>query len=228
MTDWKALSEPFPDSEIKTRPGAAKWGHRDACQKRQCNETRDPDKHIQFSYVDARVVAQRLDDVLTPEGWDFQWTSEGGDVVHGKLIIGGNIREDAGYPNSDDDAEPIKSAVSDALKRCAVLFGVGRHLYEDNKGGTGRSSAPQTTPSQTIRHAPNRPTLVDTDLLEDDEENPFDDPASTAPIVRPEPTVCPWHPDRTPKEGKYGLYCTGQGGNGPLNGKGYCNFKFAA
>jgi hypothetical protein len=136
---WAKLAEPFPDSEVKQRPGRGS---------------------MTFSYVDARAVMQRLDDVLTPAGWEF--TSSvlpGTDIVHGRLTVAGFVREDYGYPNSDKDEEPIKAASSDALKRCAVMFGVGRHLYDDNKPQT-RSVAPQ-------RPAPARPAPVGQDPYPD-------------------------------------------------------------
>lgn len=146
MTDWAKLAAPFPASEIKERQGP---GGR------------------MLSYVDARVVAQRLDDVLTPEGWTFTWSHIPGEaIVHGRLEIGGVIREDAGYPNSDRDEEPMKAAVSDALKRCAVLFGIGRHLYDDN-AQNGRRPAPRPVAA--------RPHVVqDEDLLNDIDEEDID------------------------------------------------------
>jgi len=133
MTEiWPKLAEPFPDSEVKQRPGRG---------------------NMTFSYVDARAVMQRLDDVLTPSGWDF--TSSvipGSDVVHGVLTIGGVTREDYGYPNSDHDEEPIKAASSDALKRCGVMFGIGRHLYSDNSPGAGRAATPPVRPVASPAH----------------------------------------------------------------------------
>lgn len=51
-------------------------------------------------------------------------------VVKGTLTVLGNVKEDVGYPNSADDKNPIKSAVSDALKRCGVQFGIGKFLYD--------------------------------------------------------------------------------------------------
>lgn len=145
MTDiWTQLREPFPDSEVKNRPGAAKWDHKASCEGARCRVTRDENMHHQFRYVDARAVAQRLDDVLMPSGWQFTCANvPGTDIVKGRLEIIVDptvtlVREDHGYPNSDRDEEPLKAATSDALKRCAVLFGVGRHLYEDN-------AAPHTT-----------------------------------------------------------------------------------
>lgn len=161
QTIWERLAVPFPDEEVKQRPGAAKWEHKASCEGARCPEIRNPDAHVQFSYVDARAVAQRLDDVLTPGGWQFTCATIPGDqVVKGRLEIfapgveGGVVREDHGYPNSERDEEPIKAATSDALKRCAVLFGIGRHLYEDNRPTTrqnGHRTAParQTAPVAT-------------------------------------------------------------------------------
>lgn len=120
----KALLEPFPDSTIKERPIA---------------------QGLMAKYIDARAVQERLDKVVGPPNWSFEWT----DVdrsVKGSLTILGVTKEDSGYPNSADDAEPFKSAVSDALKRCAVQFGVGRHLYEETPHqGTSQTSARTTT-----------------------------------------------------------------------------------
>ena len=166
MTDWAALAKPFDQSEIKERPGRG---------------------GMTFSYVDARAVMQRLDDVLTPEGWDFQSTViPGTDVVHGKLVIGANIREDYGYPNTDSDDEPIKSASSDALKRCAVMYGVGRHLYDDNKSHRTPSRAPAGRPVSNDRPAApsNEPEFA---------PNEWDEPT---PIRGSAPSVgdpCPIH-----------------------------------
>jgi hypothetical protein len=93
-----------------------------------------------FTYADARAVAQRLDDVLGIEGWQFEVKVADGarNVVHGSLavVIGGKttIRQDFGYPNSAQDDEPLKSAASDALRRCAAQVGVGRSLYSPDKG----------------------------------------------------------------------------------------------
>ena len=140
---WPKLAEPFPDSEIKHRPGRG---------------------GMTFSYVDARAVMQRLDDVLTPSGWDFTSTViPGTDIVRGELTIAGVVRVDYGYPNSDQDEEPVKAASSDALKRCAVMFGIGRHLYSDNTasgGGRGSSSParpPAPRPAVVAQNGPQEP-----------------------------------------------------------------------
>lgn len=153
LSVWDVLAEPFPPEAVKERQGPKQ--HDGMCEKRygQCAKP-----HKMLSYVDARDVEARLDDAVTPAGWDFMATIAQGNVVHGTLVlfIGDRAvtRQDYGYPNGDDDAEPLKSAVSDAIKRCAVQFGVGRHLYTDNK--VTRRPARQDTP-QPAQNAPQRP-----------------------------------------------------------------------
>jgi hypothetical protein len=89
---------------------------------------------LAVAYVDPRVVSERLD-LATGGDWSFRWEPMGihGDrlVIKSILTVLGVTREDVGeYVVTDrDQADPWKSAVSDSLKRAAVLFGVGRYLY---------------------------------------------------------------------------------------------------
>lgn len=114
-----ALLAPFEEKDLKHRPGRA---------------------GMTFTYADARAVAQRLDDVLGIECWQFEVkvADPARSVVHGSLavVIEGKttIRQDFGYPNSAQDDEPLKSAASDALRRCAAQLGVGRSLYSPERG----------------------------------------------------------------------------------------------
>ena len=122
------LQEPFTD-EVKTREGRG---------------------GMSFDYIDARTAMQRLDEALGIQGWEFHVKTVVGQAVVGSLTIwtedGPRIHEDVGYPNGPDDEEPLKGAVSDALKRCAVHVGVGRHLYFD--------AVPKPTPTQNARQRP--------------------------------------------------------------------------
>ena len=127
-----ALAAPFDEKDLKHRPGRA---------------------GMTFTYVDARAVAQRLTDVLTIGGWQFKNKpidlAKG--VVKGKLKIlvegAWMTHEDNGYPNSAQDDEPLKSAASDALRRCAAQIGVGRSLYSPERGqATARATAPVSVP----------------------------------------------------------------------------------
>ena len=128
-----ALAAPFDPKDLKTRPGRA---------------------GMTFTYADARAVAQRLDDVLGLTGWQFEVkvADPAHSVVHGSLtlIIEGKvtIREDFGYPNSAQDDEPLKSAASDALRRCAAQVGVGRSLYSPERSTQTpyRAAAPVSVP----------------------------------------------------------------------------------
>lgn len=123
-----ALGAPFDAKDLKHRPGRA---------------------GMTFTYADARAVAQRLDDVLGLTGWQFEVdvADAARGVVKGSLaiVVDGKtvIHEDFGYPNSTSDDEPLKSAASDALRRCAAQIGVGRSLYSPEKGqGASRAAAP--------------------------------------------------------------------------------------
>ncbi len=95
-------------------------------------------------YLDARSVQHRLNQVLGVDGWGFQFSElEKAEGVHGKLtiffytnkegegdcVMNSVTREDVGYSSTTEKSEWYKDAVSDALKRCAVHFGVGHFLY---------------------------------------------------------------------------------------------------
>jgi hypothetical protein len=51
-------------------------------------------------------------------------------------------------------------------------------------------------------------------------------PPPAAPVLHAQPAApvrCPYH-DRELKPGRRGLYCSGKGGNGPLNAEGWCEW----
>ena len=139
----KALSEPTEPSEVKHRPGP---GNR------------------QLSYVDARFVMDRLDETVGPESWtdDYQETALGvycriGINIDGQWVWKGDV-------GTASDIEPAKGAYSDAFKRAAVKWGIGRDLYEGEHStsptGNGRSSRPSVTAGRgeppSSRPAPSR------------------------------------------------------------------------
>ena len=142
----KELAAPFTGADLKTRPGRG---------------------GMTFTYVDARAVAQRLDDVLTVVGWNFE--PEVADLaskcVRGVLTIrvGGaaSTRADFGYPNGGQSDEPLKEAASDALRRCAAQIGVGRSLYAS---GTGASLSVAPTPLSVASVRVSQPSVSTNDV----------------------------------------------------------------
>lgn len=112
------LKAPIPEEEISFKP-----------------QTMRDDKALMVGYVDARWVAERLDQA-TDGDWSFEWEAvtlaDDRVAVRGRLTVMDTVREDVGEyrrTRETDEIEMLKAAVSDALKRCAVLFGVGRELY---------------------------------------------------------------------------------------------------
>ncbi len=112
----RALKRPFPPSQISWRTGAT-------------NKKVDPDKAIALAYIDARDVMRRLDDVFGLH-WQCRYTHAEGKTICeiGAKIDGEWVWRAGGAGDTDMEAE--KGAISDAFKRAAVLWGVGRYLYE--------------------------------------------------------------------------------------------------
>jgi len=90
-----------------------------------------------FDYITARQVADRLDQVIGPGNWEtrFRVLDEAKAVIECTLTIFGQNKSDVGYPNNPGrpelEDEPYKAAYSDAFKRAAVAWGIGRFLYDD-------------------------------------------------------------------------------------------------
>src|SRR4051812_131940 len=112
-----ALLAPFDPREVKHKPQAVNGA-----------------RALALAYVDARVVQDRLDQVLGVAGWtdDYERLPDGNVVCRLRCRIAGewiqktDVGEESEQPDGGDRA---KAAYSDALKRAAVKFGVGRYLY---------------------------------------------------------------------------------------------------
>ena len=90
--------------------------------------SKDSTKGMVVGYIDARDVAARLDSVGVT--WSDSYTvlqMASTWIVECRLTVDGITRTDVG---TGDGEESAKSAYSDALKRAAVKFGVGRYLYD--------------------------------------------------------------------------------------------------
>jgi hypothetical protein len=113
----RRLAEPFDTAEIKWKPGAVTGT-----------------RALAIAYVDCRIIQGRLDEVLGVDGWsdDYECLVDGSVVCRLRLRINGEwiTKVDVGGPSEQPDGgDRVKAAFSDALKRAAVKFGIGRYLY---------------------------------------------------------------------------------------------------
>jgi hypothetical protein len=99
---------------------------------RVMNVTKNKEKGSVAFYIDARDVMDRLDEVVGCENWQDKYTvlafSDSEWVVECTLVVNGVAKTDVG------SGDAPKDAYSDALKRAAVKFGVGRYLYDMDTG----------------------------------------------------------------------------------------------
>lgn len=83
-----------------------------------------------LAYIDARDVMDRLDEVCGPENWQDEYI----ETAKGRIICRIGIRINDQWVWKSDGAgetavEGEKGGISDALKRAAVKWGIGRYLY---------------------------------------------------------------------------------------------------
>lgn len=112
-----ALAEPFDPREVKFKPQQVK--------QNRC---------LAMAYIDARLVQDRLDEVLGVESWADEYTilPDGSVMCALKCRLGDGwvTKSDVGSTSEQPDpGDRLKAAFSDALKRAAVKFGIGRYLY---------------------------------------------------------------------------------------------------
>jgi len=91
--------------------------------------TKDGTAGLALAYINVRQVQDRLNEVM---GTDWQTKHE---VFGAKTICSLGLKLDGEWIWRSDGAgdttyEADKGAISDSLKRAAVSFGIGRHLYD--------------------------------------------------------------------------------------------------
>ena len=106
------LKKPFDAKKVHWRVGAT---------------TKDKSKAIPLAYIDARDVMERLDEVCGLDNWQCRYPFSGccevGIKINNEWVWKSN---GAGATN----VEAEKGQYSDSFKRAAVLWGVGRYLYD--------------------------------------------------------------------------------------------------
>ncbi len=140
--DFNALCTPFPYAKLR-------W--------RVTKTSEDRKRGLVLPYLDAREVQERLDEVLTPAGWRVSYAPVlvgGGFLCTLELLTGerewvgksdfgrydgvlgrGNRSARAAAETNDREVsalseQAIKGGASDAFKRAAVMWGIGRYLYQ--------------------------------------------------------------------------------------------------
>ena len=144
----EVLTRPFDPAQIKQREGRG---------------------GKMLDYLETHAVITRLNEAFNG-AWSFEAveykTMEGEIIVKGRLTAQGITKEQFGsneiHRHKGQDGEKgapvsigddLKSAASDALKKCATLFGIGLELYE--KKGQGQTQRPtQQRPAQQADRRP--------------------------------------------------------------------------
>lgn len=116
--DLSALSAPFDHAAVHWRVQGQPF------------ERNGEHSAMALAYLDARDVMDRLDQVCGPENWQTEYH----ETPKGRLICRLSICIEGAWVTKSDgagdtDVEGEKGAISDALKRAAVSWGIGRYLY---------------------------------------------------------------------------------------------------
>src|SRR5262245_19726442 len=149
----QALATPFDPAEVKFKP-----------------QTVSGNRALAVPFVDARVIQDRLDDVLGVMGWQdsYECLPDGAVVCRLRIRLGAEwiTKEDVGGQSEQpDEGDRRKAAFSDALKRAAVKFGIGRYLYRlkpqwvDYDPQKRQIVKPPAIPVPTAKKAPAPATL---------------------------------------------------------------------
>lgn len=116
MTQIEKLKAPFPVEALHWRLG-------------QTNKAKT--KAMMLVYIDARDVMDRLDEVFGLD-WQDEYKEVKGRIICTITVNGVSKSDGAG----DTDFEAEKGGLSDAFKRAAVKWGIGRYLYDARKYNT--------------------------------------------------------------------------------------------
>ena len=109
------LKMPTPKSEIKYRVGSI--------------YDKINGKATVLSYVDARYVQDTLDNFVGAENWENRFYEAKGALFCEITINLGSVKISKSDCGTESDIAPAKGEASDAFKRAAVMFGIGRDLY---------------------------------------------------------------------------------------------------
>ncbi len=110
----EALTRPWEREKIKWRVGSL---------------TKDKKRALPLAYVDARSVMERLDTTVGPLNWQDRYEFHDKRTVCYLSLRFGDEWISKADGAGDSDIEGEKGGISDAFKRAAVRWGIGRELY---------------------------------------------------------------------------------------------------
>lgn len=156
---FKKLAEPFAPEDIEWRVGNT---NQKSVARQTGNAKAKPTKGMMLAYVTNRAIMNRLDSVVGAENWTNEYRQH-----HAGTICRLGIRLDADkeFIYKEDGAdntniEPTKGGLSDAMKRAAVQFGIGRYLYDSESPWVDLDEwgRPKTTPTLSLKKTQKAPT----------------------------------------------------------------------
>jgi hypothetical protein len=174
--DFKALAEPFFEDEYEHRLS-------------QAGTTKEGKIWAQsLTYVQARAIMNRLDDIVGPQNWQVKYEHNDRGVMCSLSVKCGDEWITKCDGSDYSDIEAFKGGISGALKRAAVLFGPGRLLYDLDAGfativerGTKGARQGKTKDGQTFYWLP--PALPKWAVKQVKEEAPKE-PTKPAPKAK--------------------------------------------
>lgn len=158
---WARLTRPFPDEDLERLPKPLR---RDDDRKGKCDGSEpwtSTDGHycggwhsraVHLTYIGHAGITMRLNDVLGPGGWDYHPYALGdnglpmmaqGQPFWAHLTILGVTKWDVAV-----NFTSLQEAYGDALRRCAMRFGIGTYLWA--KSDMARALAENADPPPDV------------------------------------------------------------------------------
>lgn len=171
-TDWAALTKPFKADEIELLPkqvsrddqdrGTCKQGSKYSADGNYCGKYHARSVHL--SYVGHAGLTMRLNEVVTPAGWDWEplaldpqglpLISNGGMWI--RLTIGGISKLGFGDAQGKTGPNAVKEMIGDALRNAGMRFGIATYLWsKSDKAAAQADPEPEPMPvSQDVSDGP--------------------------------------------------------------------------
>lgn len=161
---WQELTKPFPSDWVEKLPKPLKGRDED---KGRCSQGSryTADGHacggwharaVHLDYVGHAGITMRLNDVLGPGGWDFTPYAETGDglpaistsTFWAKLTIRVPGQEPVTKWDLAANYNGPQEALGDALRRCAMRFGIGTYLWAKSEHAAELASMKEPEPER--------------------------------------------------------------------------------